>query len=948
MLISGMRLFNLTAIVRYIGRKDTQIKLNGQRIEVGEIEHHIESNLPTDILSAVDIVSPLNSARKALCVFFCTTSNMPTSSTEAIIANSPDLLLPFGESDRSMAKALESKLASVLPSYMIPTLFVPVRRLPWNASGKLDRNLLKGLIGGISVRGLSPYRLADLSHKQQPSGPAEQALQRAWSAVLGQPLSSIGADDSWFRLGGDSVSSMRLVAAARQEGIIISVADVMKTPKLSDMALTSQFSDGRSSPLRAEAFSLLNSDEPIEQILQECLYSYGVDEQAIQDAYPASPLQQAFITLSEKQPGAYVAQNLFRLAPSIDILRLKRAWQQVIDDLDILRTRIVQTGTGNFVQVVLKAQEIEWTSSETVESLSDYTLEIPPHNGGPLAAYAIVEEAISGDRFFVWTIHHSVYDGWSMPLILDRLEEIYFEGKSQLSTPPFSSFIEYLGKTSPEKSRGFWKSRLLEVTPDHFPPQPRPDEEPNFLEIRHSWPLRKTTGSNITSPTLIRAAWALLLSAYSHSEDVIFGETLSGRDINLENITHLVGPVLTTVPMRFQIDRNQSVSNFLSNVFQNTLSAIDHQHYGLAQIKRIDEYCSAACDFQNLLVIQTGEDQGESRLWTPTIADGSSSTFFTYPLVLECTAGSSAVSTVAHYNANVISSFQMQRMLWQLETIFGQLSDVHAAGTKLNDLNTFSAEDFKSLKEWNAAEPVIIEDTLDSVFSRQVSRRPKAVAISAHDGEFTYAELSNEASKVCNYLRKLGVGPRTFVPVCLEKSKWMMVAILGVVFAGGAYVPLDPQHPVSRHHEIIKDVQASVILCSSQHQDLYSDLAGTTLFEVGESTISSLPSLDRRSTIPYSSRPSPKDPLYVIYTSGSTGRPKGVVIEHQSFCSSALAMCQAFRISEDTRAFQFASLVFDASGKHSTLFISNSLAYSFFSDGDPDSSELWWYHLYSF
>ena len=947
MLISGMKLFNLTAIVRYIGRKDTQIKLNGQRIEVGEIEHHVESNLPTDTLSAVDIVSPLNSAKKALCVFFCTTSAMPASSTGAI-ANSSDLLLPFGESHRSMAKALESKLASVLPLYMIPTIFVPVRRLPWNASGKLDRNLLKGLIGRISEGELSPYRLADLSHKRQPSGPVEQALQRAWSAVLVQPLSSIGADDSWFRLGGDSVSSMRLVAAARQEGIIVSVADVMKNPKLSDMALTSQLFDGRSSPLRVEAFSLLKSDETIKHILQECLYSYGVDEQAIQDAYPTSPLQQAFITLTEKQPGAYVAQNVFRLAPSVDILQLKRAWQQVIDDLDILRTRIVQTGTGTFAQVVLKTKEIEWASSETVESLSDYILEIPPHNGGPLAAYAIVEEAISGDRFFVWTIHHSVYDGWSMPLILNRLEEIYFEGKSQLPAPPFSSFIEYLGKMDPEKSRGFWKSRLHEVTPDHFPSQPRQDEEPNFLEIRHSCPLRKTTGSNITPPTLIRAAWALLLSAYSHSEDVIFGETLSGRDISLENVTHLVGPVLTTVPMRFQIDRNQSISNFLSNVFQNTLSTIDHQHYGLAQIKRIDEYCSAACDFQNLLVIQTGEDQGESKLWTPNISDGSSSTFFTYPLVLECTAGSSAVSIVAHYNANVISSFQMQRMLRQLETILGQLSGVHAAGTKLKDLNTLSAEDFKSLKEWNAAEPVLIEDTLNSVFKRQVSRRPKAIAISAHDGEFTYAELSNEASKVCNYLRELGVGPRMFVPVCLEKSKWMMVAILGVVLAGGAYVPLDPNHPISRHHEIIKDIQASVVLCSSQHQNLYSDLPGTTLFEVSESTISSLPSLYRRSTMPYFSGPSPKDPLYVIYTSGSTGRPKGVVIEHQSFCSSALAMCQAFRISKDTRAFHFASLVFDASGKRSELFNSNSYAYVFLSDGDPDTSELWCYHLYSF
>ena len=879
-------------------------------------------------MSAVDIVSALNSTTKALCVFFCASSDTNISSTDVTV-NGSDLLLPFGESHRAMAKALESQLALVLPSYMVPTIFVPLRRLPWNASGKLDRNLLKGLIGGMSVVELSRYRLANLSHQRRPAGPAEQALQRAWSSVLARPLKSIGADDSWFRLGGDSVASMRLVAAARQEGIVISVANVMKNPKLSDMALTSQFSNHRPSPSRVEAFSLLDSDEPIGEILQELLHSCGVDEQAIQDAYPASSLQQAFITLTEKQPGAYVAQNVFRLAPSIDILRLKLAWQQVIDDLDILRTRIVQTESGAFCQVVLKTHKIEWTSAETVESLSDYTLEIPPHNGGPLAAYSIVDDAISRDRFFVWTIHHSTYDGWSMPLILSRLEEIYFEGKSQSPAPPFSSFIEYLGKTDSEKSRDFWRSRLQEVTPDHFPSQPRPDDATNFLEVHRSCPLMKPAGSNITTPTLIRAAWALLLSAYTHSEDVVFGETLSGRDVSLENITNLVGPLLTTVPMRFQIDKQGSISDFLSKVFQDTLNMIDHQHYGLAQIKQIDQYCSAACNFRNLLVIQTGEEQAESKLWTPHISDGSSSTFFTYPLVLEFTAASSSVGIIAHYDANVTSSFQIQRMLWQFETILGQLADVRAAETKLKDMKSFSAEDSKTLKEWNAAEPVLIADTLNSIFRGQVSRRPKAIAISAHDGEFTYAELSNEASKVCNHLKKLGIGPRVFVPVCLEKSKWMVVAILGIVLAGGAYVPLDPKHPVSRHHEIIKDVQASVVLCSNQHQDLYSSLPGISIFGVSESTISSLPSLVRRSTSPYSTKPSPRDPLYVIYTSRSTGRPEGVVIEHQGFCSSAAAMCRAFRITQDTRAFHFANLASDASGKHLSLLNFGLHAYVF-------------------
>ncbi|KAF1365607.1 hypothetical protein EJ07DRAFT_150123 [Lizonia empirigonia] len=275
----------------------------------------------------------------------------------------------------------------------------------------------------------------------------------------------------------------------------------------------------------------------------------------------------------------------------------------------------------------------------------------------------------SGKEHLVWTIHHSVYDGWSLALVLQRVQQIYQKGRSDLSQTPYTRFIKYLLDININTTREYWKASLAGVPTYHFPKQSRYAliEVPNGDTIAHPLELPSQRHNDITQANIARAAWAMLLSAYTGSDDVVFGETFTGRDISVAGIADIYGPTLTTVPTRIQINRDATVSDFLGRISIDVTDRIPHQHCGLSDIKRIDDNLAAACDFQNLLVIQTANKETPDSIWS-IYDNGAQSNFFTYPLVIECTMRQANIEVLAHYHTNIISTVEVQRLF-----LFGQV-----------------------------------------------------------------------------------------------------------------------------------------------------------------------------------------------------------------------------------------------------------------------------------
>ena len=286
-----------------------------------------------------------------------------------------------------------------------------------------------------------------------------------------------------------------------------------------------------------------------------------------------------------------------------------------------------------------------------------------------------------------------------------------------------------------------------------------------------------------------------------------------------------------------------------------------------------------------------------------------SDSFFTYPLVLECTVGPSQVEIEAHHDLNAMAEWQVERMLFQFDSVLKQLCSVHQSPEKkLAEVEVFSPLDLQSVRQWNYNMPIIVEECIHHLFTQLAHRQPNAPAVCSWDLNLTYKELQEMAIRLAAALVDAGVGSEVLVPVVLDKSAFAIVAMLGIMLAGGAFIPLDPAHPVSRHLEIIQDVQAHVLVSPPKYCERYSGHIKKIITN-DEASIKSFSKLPASGTLP---SPQSTNTAYCIFTSGSTGKPKGVVIEHGAFCSSSYAYGQTMLVKPNSRVLQFASLTFDA------------------------------------
>jgi amino acid adenylation domain-containing protein/non-ribosomal peptide synthase protein (TIGR01720 family) len=885
----------------FLTRNDTQVKLKGQRVELEEIEHHASILATTEVL--VDIVTPkVKTMTAGLAAFFVSAAESGESTN--------GVLLPMTSARLALVDGLRQGLQRQLPLYMVPTFFFPVRHIPRSTSSKLDRRALQTMAAALVKSEMRPYTSTSSTVSDAPKTGLEPLLRGLWEKVMHLSAGSVTDSDSFFGLGGDSFAAMTLVSAAQAKGLSLTVADVFTHPTLVDMCHACQSKDPSqvANLMSIEPFSLMPANASREEVLEEAADICDVEAEAIEDIYPCSPVQSGLITSSTSKPGAYVVRSIYRLNNSVDLERFQAAWQRTVDELAILRTRIVNTADAGFCQVVLRSSSIQWKYVSHLPRQFDNVPTLPESEGNVLTDYTIVNTG--SERFFAWSLHHAAYDGWSIGLMLQIAQEHYLDaaGASRTTPAPYSLFIDYLARTNSKASDEFWKTNLADFNTPAFPRVKDASRSIVAGSRQHNaMDLPKASNAQITLPVMIRAAWAMTIADQSESPDVCFGETLMARNVNLPGVTSMAGPVLTTVPTRVQVDNKTAVSSLLQKINQHMIDVIPHQHAGVQRIRRLGPSASAACDFQNLLVVQSDDQSLETSVWDfEDIQAGEE--FFTHPLVVECKVTGSGIKTTAHHDEHVITADQVNRLIARFNFILKQLAQLPSGSDMLvGHIDLVSEPDKAQILKWNSDRIEPIEQTIHDLVYKQGSLQPNAEAICAWDGTLTYREMCDHAAVFAHYLVSLGLEKEMFVPVCMDKSAWMVVAILGVLAAGGAYVPLDPAHPASRHEEIIADVGARFVICLPKYTQRYSKKVETVL-AVDKSVFDSMKMSSSRPL----NRSASTNMAYALFTSGSTGKPKGIVTEHASFVTSVSAFGPVVHLDRGTRAFHFASLTFDA------------------------------------
>ncbi|KAE8151712.1 acetyl-CoA synthetase-like protein [Aspergillus avenaceus] len=884
--------YTLDGRIRYIGRIDRQVKLNGQRLELGEVETRLRECLEQEMMVAAEVVIPNRPhARPVLCAFMVWNESEDSKGASL-----------FATADKKFSEYTEkirSNLSRTLPRYMVPGAFLPVNYLPRTGTGKIDRVRL--------CREASMLKHIEFDSENcnvpiiAPSTASEQRLIKLWSALLNIPEEQISCTDNFISRGGDSIIAMKMISQAQKEGLKITVADVFAHPILADLAKVTRTITPESEAIPVVApFSLIRH-EARDLVRQAAFEQCSASRDNIEDVYPCTPLQEGLVSLSLRTAGAYSACFQYRLRKDINFERFKSAWRAVIDASPILRTRIVQA--DSLFQVVLR-ETVPWMIVDDVNQhishLSSQRLQL----GQPLLHLVASSQLVHGRRLFALLIHHSVYDGTSLQMIYAHIEQAY-RGVT-LRPQPFNAFVQLIEQSDMAASNEYWKRQLANTDSAVFPPVPSPQYEPiSNYSIQQTTDLGTLPG--ITKATMIQMAWALVVSTYTDTTDVVFASVQSGRTSGTSAISSTNGPTITTVPLRVQLNPDVSVEDALQELQQQVIAMLPHEQFGLQNIRQLSKDTEAACQFRNLLLIQPAGDQSHLSLWDEIEMEERPEAFSAYPLEVTCGILERQVRITFDYDPQVIATTQAQRVLATFVNVLHEIQD-HPK-RNVSSISPLSPDDQSQLMQWNSAVLPMVNKCINEGIFEMCKKTPDAVAVDAWDGTFTYGDLHDLTSKLAGYLQTSGAGPGVFIPICMEKSRWVSIAIMGVIQAGGAFVLLDPSLPPDRLRSICELVNAPLIISSPSCEDVSSRLVERVLL-VSEESLSHFAS---DSVVSPDNRANPEDALYVIFTSGSTGKPKGIVIGHRAFYTSGKSQQRALYLDRQTRTLQLASHAFDVS-----------------------------------
>ncbi|KAI1608519.1 nonribosomal siderophore peptide synthase Sid2 [Exophiala viscosa] len=679
----------------FVGRKDTQVKLRGQRVELGEIEYQLKVLSPPATSVVAEVVVPSGSGGQPTLVAFIA-SRSPHQQ------GSPDMQLVQPDSElQGVLSRADADLAKVLPRYMVPSAYVPINHIPVLISGKTDRKQLRQFASTIDLRQLDHDAGSGTARELGDLG---QRLRVAWSQTLRLDVDNILPDDSFFALGGDSLMAMRLVSVCRDQGLDLTVTDTFLHPKLSAMAEVVRSCQSQALT-ETPAFSMV--PRTIESACLEAAEICGTDCKAVEDIYPCTPTQEGLFTFSLKSATPYIAQRVACIPADIGVATWRKAWEEVVAASPILRTRLVQSGSRLW-QVVLK-ENITWRKSTDLKQYLEKDKNEKMDLGQRLARYAIVTCPGDCKRYMVWTIHHVVYDGWSEPLILEKVANA-LEGQHINPGTQMRHLVRYLREIDETSIQQFWKRELEGAVGPQFPHTPSRDYLPTAdAIIEHQVHIDSSARSPFTLATLIRGAWALVASQYTASDDVVLIETLTGRDIPLAGIEAIEGPLIATMPIRIRIDRKRTVESYLQTIQQDMLTRIPYQHYGVQNIRKVSSDAQRAIEARTGLVIQPepeytggelGFDQGD------VVREALH--FNPYPLMLGCGSRKDGFRICASFDSSVISTAQMKRVLGQLEAACVQLTNYPSR--QLHEISFLPDAELDQIWQWNQTAPLSFQE----------------------------------------------------------------------------------------------------------------------------------------------------------------------------------------------------------------------------------------------
>jgi len=605
----------------FAGRADDQVKLRGQRLEIGEI-NQVVKKADAYVEAVATLVLRHPKQQKDQLVSFVVAGSEPSNKRSNPMVLTETIHL-------QLISKLVAACRSKLPVYMVPTHFLPVSYMPLSVNNKVDNKALKVLYQDTTLEVLQ--HLAKRDDDTVEWSDVEQHLRSVLVDVTKLESSEISRSSTIFELGLDSVSVVGLARKLKKSGFAAATPSlVMQNPALSQMASAlvkeAGYLDGEFARLEAARQQIAAFVNKNSFMITETLRLQAED---IQRIFPCTSLQEGMIArFLDSETPLYFNSFPMVLDASTDVGKLHDAWKTVAQSIDMLRTCFCETPDG-YAQVVLKRAPILWeevdinnegfqdeVSQGLVRSVGrNRNLHYPP--------VSILCIHTPTRCILTLNIFHALYDGNSLSLILNYLQRVYF-GEFSPRRLQFGDVATHLLSTDLKEAQKFWKENLNSSKPLRLDQLRSPPEagvsddysEELKLDFASSRLDQICKQLQCTPQSIFQAAWASVLAVYG-GPTVTLGLVVSGRSLPIDNIEEVIGPTFNTIPGSFDVGGAVSWEALVKVIHKYNSESLPFHHTPLRFIHKWLRRTSEQPLFDTLFTFQreAADDEKSTNLW---------------------------------------------------------------------------------------------------------------------------------------------------------------------------------------------------------------------------------------------------------------------------------------------------------------------------------------------
>lgn len=873
--------------IEFLGRSDFQVKLRGFRIELTEIEAAMTS---------------FQSVTQAVVLVVESSDVDPLSPDKRLVA------FYVAEKEYGQDEWI-GYLRQKLPAHMIPSQITFLSRLPLASNGKLDRMALTEMVK-------CQCEMSDEIISWETS--YQEFIAKIWTKVLPNRTHPLSLDSDFLALGGHSLLITRIIIDIRQAyGVTLPSSAIYTYSRLGDLAahlqqcVEQQFDftpDSRQNDFGYRPFSLIDE------------FSLVDEREKLDDAYPASSIQKGMLLESEIHPtNAYLNVMTFRFNVPLDIARLKKIWQKMVDLNEGLRTSYsyhhkygILARVHRDVEVASKISFIHGntlTEKHVSEELrTKYTWEDPG-----LFRIRLFQEQYQSFQL-VFTFHHAILDGWSAASLIAEFYKRYVRPESVSGGR--ASLLPWYGEYVRDEHAAIrdthlhecWRAYLDGFVPQHdvnwrFEPSRSTHSRLDYrLDDSLSKELTALAEKKRTSiDTLFLVAYIKLLEVFYSSEDFSVGLVFHNR-INRDGGDALLGCFLNTVPLRCQGLGDKTYEELIEFVIRGRLLLEEYKALPYVEIKGLSaasgcELFQAAFAYTNFPIFNE-ETNGVEQLLLEDVKEQSS-----IPLNLDISRQSQAFHVFFTADSrHVDGSF-----LSYLNTFFLHYLAEMVVATSSKPTRFPQAELERVLVTNNHLKNSPVDTNVIVEFERICASSPESIAVVCDGNNLTYGELNETANRFARTLMAKGVKTQTCVVIMINRSIDFLISMIAAWKINAYYTPVHPDTPSAKLVEILSQLNPQAIVANRSTLDV---LKKTTDHFIKRVVCHS--SEDQKNRADNLNTPiGGQDIAYTIFTSGSTGLPKGAVVQHQGMTNHIFAKIHDFSITEKDVVAQTASQTFD-------------------------------------